>query len=477
ATSGFQPSAKVAPIEPSLFIAEHDKRIFTKLEDKVAQLEVEIAQRKQVEDELRKQTHNVGERVKELGCLYGISSLERQGITLEEMFRRAVDFLPVAWQYPEVTCARLIINSQEFSTKNFSETSWKQTSDIIVRGQHVGSVEVCYLDERPKMDEGPFAREERDLINAIAAQLSEIIEHRQTGEEIKQAAEEWTTTFDSITDLVFINDINFRLVRVNKAFADVVKMKPEELIGRPCYEIVHGTNEPVQKCPYKQVIKTKKPATVEFFEPHLGIHLELSTSPIFDEKGEVVASVHITRDITERKKMEAQLIVTDRLASIGELSSGIAHELNNPLTGVIGFSDLLLDRDLPDDIKEDVEIISREAKRTAGVVRNLLIFARKHEAERKRVNINSIIEKVLELRAYEQKVSNIEVNTRFAFDLPEIMADGFRLQQVFLNIIINAEHFMTEAHGRGTLSITTEQLGDIIRASFADDGSGIAKEN
>jgi len=345
ATSGLQPSAKVAPLEPSLFLAEHDKRIFTKLEDKVAQLEAEIAQRRQAED------------------------------------------------------------------------------------------------------------------------------------EIKRAAEEWRTTFDSISDLVFINDKDSRLIRVNKAFADVVKMKPEELIGRPCYEIVHGTNEPVQKCPYKQVIKTKKSAMAEFFEPHLGIHLELSTSPIFDEKGEVVASVHVARDITERKKMEEQLIVTDRLASIGELSSGIAHELNNPLTGVIGFSDLLLDRDLPDDIKEDLEIINREAKRTAGVVRNLLTFARKHETEKKPVNINSIIEKVLELRAYEQKVTNIEVNTRFASDLPEIMADGFRLQQVFLNIIINAEHFMTEAHGRGTFTITTERVGDIIRASFDDDGPGIAKEN
>jgi signal transduction histidine kinase len=175
--------------------------------------------------------------------------------------------------------------------------------------------------------------------------------------------------------------------------------------------------------------------------------------------------------------MEEQLIVTDRLASIGELSSGIAHELNNPLTGVIGFSDLLLDRDLPDDIKEDLEVINREAKRTAGVVKNLLTFARKHETEKQPVNINSIIEKVLELRAYEQKVSNIEVNTQFASDVPEIIADGFRLQQVFINIIINAEHFMTEAHGRGTFTITTERVGNIIRASFADDGPGIAKEN
>ncbi|MDO9573450.1 MAG: ATP-binding protein, partial [Candidatus Contubernalis sp.] len=97
--------------------------------------------------------------------------------------------------------------------------------------------------------------------------------------------------------------------------------------------------------------------------------------------------------------------------------------------------------------------------------------------EKQPVDINSIIEKVLELRAYEQKVNNIEVVTRFAPDLPEITANGFDLQQVFLNIVINAEHFMTEAHGRGTLTIATERLGDIIRASVADDGPGIAKDN
>jgi len=306
----------------------------------------------------------------------------------------------------------------------------------------------------------------------------DITERKQAEKRIKQTAEEWSTTFDSISDLVFINDKDSRLIRVNKAFADVAKMKPEELIGRPCYEIVHGTNEPVQKCPYKQAIKTKKPAMAEFFEPHLGMHLELSTSSIFDQKGETVASVHVARDITERKRMEEQLIVADRLASIGELSSGIAHELNNPLTSVIGFSDLLLGKeDLPDDIKGDLEVINREAKRTAEVVRNLLTFARKREAEKKPVDIHNIIQKVLELRAYEQKVSNIEVNTQFASDLPEITADGFQLQQIFINIIINAEHFMIEAHRRGTLTITTERIGDIIRASFADDGPGIAKEN
>ena len=175
--------------------------------------------------------------------------------------------------------------------------------------------------------------------------------------------------------------------------------------------------------------------------------------------------------------MEEQLIVTDRLASIGELASGIAHELNNPLTSVIGFSDLLLDREVPDDIKEDLSIINKEAKRTAEVVKNLLTFARRHPGEKQPVDINKVIQEVLELRAYEQKVRNIQVNTKFAPDLPEIIADGFQLQQVFTNIIINAEYFMIEAHKRGILTITTEQVGDIIRASFADDGPGIAKEN
>ena len=180
---------------------------------------------------------------------------------------------------------------------------------------------------------------------------------------------------------------------------------------------------------------------------------------------------------TERKRVEEQLLITDRLASVGELASGIAHELNNPLTSVIGFSQLLLGRDIPDDIKEDIKVIYSEARRAAEVMKNLLIFARKHTSVKQLVNINSVIEKVLALRAYEQRVENIQVITHLAPDLPEIMADYFQLQQVFLNIIINAEHFMLEAHQRGTLIITTQLIGNTIKASFTDDGPGITKEN
>jgi len=305
----------------------------------------------------------------------------------------------------------------------------------------------------------------------------DITECERAQQGMERAAKEWRTTFDAISDLVSIHDKDFKFVRVNKSFAGTFGKEPQKLIGKTCYEIVHRINEPRSDCPHKQVLEDRKPHMAEFFEPHLGIHLEISASPIFNEKGKIVGTVHITKDITERKKMEAQLIVTDRLASIGELASGVAHELNNPLTSIIGFSQLLLEKGLPDDVKEDMKVINKEAQRTSGIVKNLLTFARKHEPGKKPVDINSAIKAVLALRTYEQKVNNIQVDVLFASDLPEIMADGFQLQQVFLNIIINAEHFMTEAHGRGTLTITTERVGDIIRASFTDDGPGIAKEN
>ncbi len=305
----------------------------------------------------------------------------------------------------------------------------------------------------------------------------EITKRKGVEEKIEQVAGEWRTTFDAITDLVSIHDKDFRITRVNKAFADAFKMRPSELIGKTCYEIVHGTEGLVPNCPHRKTLETKEPAMGEIFEPRLGIYLEVTTSPIFDEKGEVVASVHVTRDVTERRQRQDSLIVTDRLASVGELASGIAHELNNPLTSVIGFSQLILDKDVPDDIREDVRIISSEAQRAAAVVKNLLTFARKHAPVKQLVNVNDIIEKVLELRAYEEKVNNIRVNTRFAADLPQVTADYFQLQQVFLNIIINAEYFMIEAHNKGTLTVTTERLGDIIRASLADDGPGILAEN
>jgi PAS domain S-box-containing protein len=207
------------------------------------------------------------------------------------------------------------------------------------------------------------------------------------------------------------------------------------------------------------------------------IPVEVHARFLYDRNGEPVEIVGVVRDITERKRIEEQLIMQDRLASIGELTSGVAHEINNPLTGIITFSSLLLQKKLTEDIELDVRTINEEAHRAADIVKNLLTFARKQRKEKLLTNINDCIQKVLELRAYQQKISGIQVETHFAPELSAILGNNSQLQQVIFNIIINAEYFMIQAHQKGVLIITTEKAGNFVRASFADDGPGISPEH
>ncbi len=182
-------------------------------------------------------------------------------------------------------------------------------------------------------------------------------------------------------------------------------------------------------------------------------------------------------DISERKMMEEKLIVADRMASIGELASGVAHELNNPLTSVFGFSELLLAKDLPDDAMQCVRTIHSEAMRTARIVQSLMIFARSHGLAMQPTNVNDAIQNVVALRRYKLMENNVGVKVQLAASLPAVVGDVFQLQQVFMNIITNAEYFMIQAHGKGTLAITTDELDGVVRCSFADDGPGISQEN
>jgi signal transduction histidine kinase len=194
---------------------------------------------------------------------------------------------------------------------------------------------------------------------------------------------------------------------------------------------------------------------------------------ISTQKNEVLVMFH---DVTEQRGLQERLYLTDRLASVGEMAAGIAHELNNPLTGVVALSQLILEGGVPDDIRPDVEAISSEGRRAAGVVKNLLAFARRHTLAAEPTDLNTVVKEVLSLRAYEHKVNNIEVTTTLAANLPPVITDRFQMQQVFLNIILNAEQAMIEAHSRGHLTISSEVAAGWVRFSFANDGPPIPPE-
>jgi len=147
----------------------------------------EERERRMAEEALQKRTHELDERVKELNCLYGISKLrEEPGISFDDTIQGILDLIPPAWQFPEITCARAVVNDRIFSTKNFNETFWKQRSDIMVSEEQIGALEVCYLEDKTEGDGEPFFEEEKSLINAIAERLGRVVERKRAEEALQK---------------------------------------------------------------------------------------------------------------------------------------------------------------------------------------------------------------------------------------------------------------------------------------------------
>jgi len=309
----------------------------------------------------------------------------------------------------------------------------------------------------------------------------DITARKQAEAALKESEEKYKTLVEATSDIIWEVDEKGTYTFVSPRIKDVLGYEVDEVVGKK------RTLDLIAKGEFRRLLKRFKEINAKR-EPFFGLEIphlhkngslvicEVSGIPLLDSAGNCKGYVGIDRDITESRQMQEQLVIADRLASVGELAAGIAHELNNPLTGVIGFSQMLMDREMPEDVRQDMQVVYSEAQRASQVVKNLLTFARKHTAVKEKVNINDVINKVLELRAYEQNLENITVDARPDPELPEIMADYFQLQQVFLNIIINAEYFMKETNHKGNLTITTEKVGNKIKASFADDGPGIAED-
>ena len=299
------------------------------------------------------------ERIKELTCLYGIAQLAAQpGISLEEIMQGIVELLPPAWLYPEVASGRIILDGHSYTMSTFRQGQQKQTADIDVSGELRGVVEVTYAEEMPELDEGPFLKEERSLIDAIAREVAIIIERRQAEED--------------------------------------------------------------------------------------------------------------------KLKLQDQLRHADRLATIGQLAAGVAHELNEPLGNTLGFAQLAKKcPGLPKQAEQDIEKAIIASLHAREVIKKLMLFARPMLPKKTQVNLNQLVEEGLYFLESRCDKEGIELVRLFSPDLPEITADPAQLTQVLVNLIVNALQAMPEG---GRLTVQTLSGEKHLSLIVEDTGVGMSEE-
>jgi PAS domain S-box-containing protein len=309
--------------------------------------------------------------------------------------------------------------------------------------------------------------------------VQDITERKLAEEALRQSQERYQNLVENINDVIFEVDTEGNITYISPAIERIGKYKADELTGQNFSRFVHPDDMPGLISSFQRVLAgILKPFEFRVLDKDGSIRYARTNSRQRMQHGQVIGITGVLSDITEQKKMLDSLTITDRLAALGNMAGGFAHELNNPLTGVIGYAQLLLDRkDLSEDVRSDLTGIYEEAQRASEVIKNFMVFALKRPLQKQLSDINSFIKDVLKLRQYEQKNTNIKVKTNFDPELPLVMVGPTRMRQVFLDIVTNAEYFMVEAHKKGTLTITTESKGDVIRASFADDGPGIPPEN
>jgi len=299
------------------------------------------------------------ERVKELTCLYGIAKVSaRPGISLEAILQNAVTLLPPGWLYPHVAATRIRLDKGEYTTEGFDKGVQKQSADIFADGIKRGVVEIVYLRKMSDLDEGPFLKEERDLINAIANEIALIVERKEAEEE--------------------------------------------------------------------------------------------------------------------KSRLREQLRHADRLATIGQLAAGVAHELNEPLGSILGFAQLAQKSGgISEQVALDIDKIEKASLHAREIVRKLMIFARQSPPQKELVNLSQVVREGLYFLTSRCQKAGIELVKNLADDLPEIVADRAQMYQVLVNLVVNA---IQSTPSGGVVTISTLRRGEHVSLVVEDNGSGMKEE-
>jgi PAS domain S-box-containing protein len=311
--------------------------------------------------------------------------------------------------------------------------------------------------------------------------LVDITERRAIEKQLHQQQEFARRLVDSFPDLIFVVDPQRRYTFVSPKFKEVLGYEPSEIIGLTFGERTHADDRPAMLTLFDDLLSGKQNfASIEIRVRHKQGEwrsLKCNFSPLFSEEGKIEGIVISGRDVTEVKRLESQLIQAEKLAAMGQMLAGVAHELNNPLTAILGASELLRDRQgVDENTRRQLEMTHRQARRAARIVQNLLEFSRPASPQKKALDMNLVIDRTLQLHEHSLRRNNVEVEFQAVPGLPLIVGDANQLIQIFLNLISNAEHAIREVRNSGRVQIRLAHSGNKVLATVQDDGVGIKPE-
>lgn len=443
-----------------------------RLQKEVARLRISEKRHRRTKEILQNKTHALGERVKELNCLYAISSLvEKHGISLEKILCGIVDIIPPAWQYPEITGAKITVNTHTFATANYAQTQWRQSADIVVRGKKSGFLEVIYLEERPQCGEGPFLKEERNLINSLAKRIGEIVERKLAEDDLKESMTRNKALLNSIPDLIFRVRKDGTILDFKKGKTLGKRIKAKRIIGKKMAELpdeYHFLSKDILRQGMTNITRVLEKGTTQIFEHqyHRGsntYYYEVLLTA--SGKDEVLG---IIRDITERRRLEKQVleisewekqrIGQDLHDSLSQQLAGIAY-LGKVLEKKIAAKSL----EEAHDANEIVRLIDDAITQTKGLSRGLYPV---------RLEANGLMTALSELAATVEKL--FMITCQFKYDQPVLIDDNltaihlYRIAQEAVNNAI--KHGMAK---NITISFHTDNNWTVL--TIRNDGIGFKK--
>jgi PAS domain S-box-containing protein len=334
-----------------------------------------------------------------------------------------------------------------------------------------GGVAVCVDTSTGVMEEGRLVRYQGTLVD--------VTEKRALERQLRRQEEFRQRLLESFPDLILVLDMNGQYTFVSARISELLGHGPEHLIGKNVDDVENTS--PELAALYRTVATGKSSRTsCEYGSRHrdgswrtmLGM-----ASPLLNAEGKPAGVIISVRDVTMEKKLEQQIIQSERLAAMGQMIGGFAHELNNPLTSILGMAELLQEGGVSEAAHKQIGILHQQARRAAEIVQNLQYFARPPAPGRSQVNLNELVQRTVQMQAYPLRKSNITVDFLQEPSIPAIVADPNQLMQVFLNLLLNAEQAIRESREKGTIRVRIGRNPESVWIVFQDDGPGIAPEN